>query len=48
MILTVVRSKKWTPETIGRLNIDDIDYNGLIFWYNDILKEIEEMKAPKK
>jgi hypothetical protein len=48
MILTVVRSTKWTPETIGKLNLDDIDYTGLIYWYDDICKEIEDMKTPKK
>ena len=47
MIKTVVRAFKWTPETIDRLKLDDIDHEGLEFWYNDICEEIEKMK-PKK
>lgn len=47
MIKTVVRAFKWTPETIGKLKLDEIDYEGLEYWYNDVCQEIERMKPQK-
>lgn len=37
MIRMVVREYKWTPETIGNLYLDDMDFLGLEYWYNDIV-----------
>lgn len=44
MIKSVVREHHWPPEVIGGLFVDDEDYQGLIFWYDDIL----EMQKPIK
>ena len=44
MIISVVREFHWLPDKIGNLFLDDQDYNGLEFWYNDI---IECTKKPK-
>jgi hypothetical protein len=44
MIVTVVRQYSWTPTEIGRLYLDDEDYLGLEFWYNDVIKINSEMK----
>lgn len=46
MVKSVVREHKWLPTQIGSLFIDDADYNGLEFWYNDC-KEIQESMKPK-
>ncbi|WP_181899555.1 hypothetical protein [Flagellimonas nanhaiensis] len=35
MIITVVRYYKWPPPVIDDMYVDDIDYKGLVFWYND-------------
>jgi len=45
MILTIVRSFNWTPDTIDKLYVDEIDYHGLVYWYNDIKNEIDKNKA---
>jgi hypothetical protein len=45
MIVSVVRNYHWTPEVIGKLYIDDIDYQGLIFWYEDA-KEMNKLTKP--
>lgn len=46
MVKSVVREHKWLPTQIGSLFIDDADYNGLEFWYNDC-KEIQASMQPK-
>lgn len=51
MIKSVVRQYRWSPETVDNLYVDNIDYHGLEFWYNDVLeyqKEIEKSTKPKK
>lgn len=48
MIKTVVREHHWPPDTIGGLFVDDIDYKGLLFWYNDVCYCIDEIKNSKK
>jgi hypothetical protein len=42
-----VRDTKWSPEIIGDLFIDEQDYQGIEFWYNDIEKQIKELKDKK-
>jgi len=42
-----VRDTKWSPEIIGDLFIDAQDYQGIEFWYNDIEKQIKELKDKK-
>lgn len=44
MVLTVAREYKWTPETIGSLYLDDVDFLGLEYWY----LEIDKRYNPKK
>lgn len=48
MIKTVVREYHWPPDHIGGLFIDDMDYKGLEFWYNDVIEVIEKIKPPDK
>jgi hypothetical protein len=50
MVKSVVREFQWLPTEIGSLFIDDADYLGLEFWYNDIVQVAQEFKNknPKK
>lgn len=45
MVKSVVRVHHWTPEIIENLYLDDADFLGLEYWYNDVL---EEFKTSKK
>lgn len=45
MIKTVVREHHWTPDKISGLYHDGIDHFGLKYWYEDVVKCIEEMKS---
>ena len=47
MFVTVVREHHWKPETLDNLFFDNEDIFGLEFWYNDIMKCIDELKKPK-
>lgn len=51
VITTVVRHTKFTPETIDKLYLDEIDHHGIIYWYNDAelyAKQYAESINPKK
>lgn len=43
-----MRDMKWSPDIIGDLFIDNEDYEGLEFWYDDVVKRIEEMKKDER
>jgi hypothetical protein len=47
MIKSVVREYKFSPTDVGNLYIDEIDYRGLVFWYNDCLKINKDLTAKK-
>jgi hypothetical protein len=50
MIKSVVREYHFSPATVGDFYLDEIDFNGLRFWYDDVLEIHEAMKkkTPKK
>lgn len=48
MIKTVARYHHWTPETLKNLYLDDADFFGLEYWYNDVLVVLKELKEPPK
>lgn len=48
MIKTIVREHHWTPEHISSLFHDGIDYFGLIYWYNDVVDTVKELKKDNK
>lgn len=48
MIKTVVREHHWTPDKIKSLYLDDIDFLGLKWWYDDVIETIEEIKKRNK
>ena len=43
MIKTVVRAHHWGPEKIESLYLDDADFFGLEYWYNDTLDHINQI-----
>lgn len=44
MIASVVREHHWAPDQIGALFIDSQDYQGLEFWYDDVMEMTAEIK----
>lgn len=38
MVKSVVRQFNWQPYVIETLFLDDVDYNGLVYWYNDVIE----------
>jgi hypothetical protein len=44
IIKTVVRENKWAPDIIGALFVDEIDFHGLEYWYNDSVEMDKELK----
>lgn len=44
MIKSVVREHHWTPEIIGKLDVEGDDYNSLEYWYNDVCEQHEQLK----
>lgn len=46
MIKNVVREHSWSPTIVGDLFLDEVDYQGLIFWEKDV-KEVEKALKPK-
>jgi hypothetical protein len=47
-IKTVARQFNWTPVEIEKLKVDDIDYKGIYYWYNDCVDYINEIKSKHK
>jgi len=48
MVKSIVREHKWTPSVINSLYVDEIDYQGLIYWYKDVLVVVKELKGNQK
>jgi hypothetical protein len=44
MVKSIVREHKWSPSVIDNLYVDSLDYQGLIFWYEDVNEVIKELK----
>jgi len=43
MVCTVARHVRWNPEVLKNLYLDDIDFDGLEFWYKDAEKASKEV-----
>ena len=41
---TVVREFKWSPDIVDDLFIDDADYHGIKYWYDDLFEVHKELK----
>lgn len=48
MIKQIVLELKWLPSQVGSLFIDNVDYNGLEYWFNAVQKMLKELNTPKK
>lgn len=42
--MSVVDYYKWNPSQIKKLYCDDYDFQGLMFWYNEIIRINKEYK----
>jgi len=45
LIVSVARSFKWTPEVLMNMYVDNYDYLGLGFWYNDVKEQNKQIKS---
>lgn len=43
-VLSIIRRYRWTPQYLETLYFDDMDYKGIVYWYNDIAEEIKDLK----
>lgn len=43
---TILVNYKWTPEQIDKLELQDEDYRGLFFIYNETIKQIAKSNKP--
>lgn len=50
VVKTIIRTYEWPPSEIGGLFFDRIDYEGLLYWYDDAIEMNKEIKSqmPKK
>lgn len=44
MVKSVIRVHHWDPRIIESLYLDDADFLGLEFWYNDVVGEDKKIK----
>lgn len=44
MIKTIIRDHHWEPVVIDRLFLDNVDHQGLEYWYEDTLDFISKLK----
>jgi hypothetical protein len=47
MIKDVVREHHWPPYVIGGFFVDSLDYNGLVYWSNDVREVYKNTAKPK-
>ena len=47
MVCSIMNFHHWTPETIDKLEMNDSDYKGLEFQFNNIKDYIKQIKNPK-
>ncbi len=43
MIKTVVREHHWPPHIIKELYLDNEDYQGLEYWYEDVIEVSKDL-----
>jgi len=47
-IKSVVRHTQYSPQEIEKLFVDEIDFRGLIYWYNDAKHASQQIKEAGK
>ncbi len=48
MIKQIVLELKWLPKDIGSLFVDEIDYLGIEYWYNEVYKMLKKVMPKDK
>lgn len=48
MIFSVGMQQKWLPSQIGSLYLDDTDFYGLEYWYNNVKKYAQQIEDSGK
>lgn len=48
MVKSIVREHNWAPNIIEDLYLDNIDFKGLIFWYNDVQEMVKQLESKNK
>ena len=47
-IKSVVRHAQFSPDEIAKLYVDEINFHGLIYWYNDAKHAAQQVKDAGK
>jgi hypothetical protein len=47
MIKSIVYEYHWTPKVISNMFVDDYDFKGLIYWYDELIRIDKQMKKNK-
>ena len=47
MVKSIVREHHWSPAIVGDFYLDDIDTDGLEFWFNDLIEYYAELRNKK-
>lgn len=42
--MSLVDYHHWTPKTISKMYVDDYDFKGLVYWYNELVRINKQMK----
>ena len=45
--MTIADYYHWTPKTIGKMYCDDYDFEGLMYWYNEVVRINKESNKNK-
>jgi len=45
--MSIVDYHHWTPKTIKKMYVDDYDFEGIIYWYDELVR-IEKLKPKGK
>jgi hypothetical protein len=48
MIMSIVDYHHWTPKTIKKMYVDDYDFEGIIYWYDELVRIDKESKKKIK
>jgi hypothetical protein len=48
IIKSIVNNYNWTPKTISKMYCDDLDFQGLLYWYKEVEEIDKKVKNQKK
>ena len=47
-IRSVARHLRYLPKDMAEMYFDDVDFHGLIYWYNDAVDSVKKVKKVSK